>query len=228
MALVLTSAQTDRLKRAFLFQGVDEFTAEWIVRAPQCTLERYARGNVVFDETHFTRSLGILLSGRLRVDKSALGGKTMTISQLYPGDAFGAAAMFVDQEEYVSIVTAEQESEVLFIPEGVIRWAMRRDFNITENYVRYLSNRIRFLQGTISALTAGSAEQRMAAYLLERSEEGAITTAMTGLSQRLNIGRASLYRAVDALEAQRLISRDGKTIHILDRDGLINRLKNDR
>jgi DNA-binding IclR family transcriptional regulator len=38
---------------------------------------------------------------------------------------------------------------------------------------------------------------------------------MTALAHALDIGRASLYRAFDALEKDGAISRDGKSIKIL-------------
>lgn len=43
---------------------------------------------------------------------------------------------------------------------------------------------------------------------------------MTGLSHMLNMGRASLYRAFDALAAQGLVRREGKVLWIPDRDAL--------
>ena len=43
---------------------------------------------------------------------------------------------------------------------------------------------------------------------------------MTGLSHTLNMGRASLYRAFDALAAQGLLRREGKVLWIPDREAL--------
>ena len=96
---------------------------------------------------------------------------------------------------------------------------MRRDFSITENYIRYLAGRVWFLNETISNLTAGTVEQRLAGFLLERPASG-IPSSMAGLARQLNVGRASLYRAMDALEAEGLIRRDGKTLTVLDWEGL--------
>ena len=43
---------------------------------------------------------------------------------------------------------------------------------VGRNYVAYLSGRICFLSGKIDALTAGSAERKVAQYLLSRLEGG--------------------------------------------------------
>jgi CRP-like cAMP-binding protein len=106
---------------------------------------------------------------------------------------------------------------VLFLPEELIVWFMRRDPIITENYITYLSDRIWFLNTKISALTAGSAEQRLAVFLLE---QGSVSSSMTDLSHQLNVGRASLYRALDVLEADGYIRKGSKSIEVTNEDGL--------
>lgn len=129
--------------------------------------------------------------------------------------------MFQRRDRYATVLTAEKNTEVLFLPEDVILWAMRRDFTITENYIRYLSERIWFLNEKISGLTAGTAEQRLAVFLTEHcGPEGDIATSMTDLSRQLNIGRASLYRALDTLEQKGLIQRGNKALHVINLDGL--------
>ena len=43
---------------------------------------------------------------------------------------------------------------------------------------------------------------------------------MSQLAVSLDIGRASLYRAFDALEAGNAVERDGKYIRLIDKDAL--------
>lgn len=202
----------------FLFQGVDEIVVERMVADYRCVRERFIKGNVIYDETHFRRCLGIILAGEVRVDKLTPEGKRMKMSVLSPGECFGAAAMFQERDRYATVLTAEKSTDVLFLPEALILWAMQRNFTITENYIRYLSNRIWFLNEKISGLTAGSADQRLAVFLAEHCDaDGMLSTSMTDLSRQLNIGRASLYRALDSLEEKGLIRRGAKTLMVPDR-----------
>ena len=69
----------------------------------------------------------------------------------------------------------------------------------------------------IAALTAGDAQQKLAVYLLN---SGGAECSMTELSQSLNIGRASLYRALEEMENRGLILRGKKSVSILDPDGI--------
>ncbi len=221
MAEALSRQKIQLVASTFLFDRVDEIMVEHVVSDSRCQRERYPKGARIFDETHFRRSLGILLSGEVRVDKQTPEGKYMKMSRLGPGECFGAAAMFSHREQYATVLTVEKTAEVLFLPEELIRWAMHRDFTITENYIRYLSDRIWFLNEKISGLTAGSAEQRLAMFLAEHSgADGRLNTSMTELSRQLNIGRASLYRAVESLEERGMLRRDGKCLTVTDCAGL--------
>jgi CRP-like cAMP-binding protein len=87
---------------------------------------------------------------------------------------------------------------------------------LRQNYLRYLSGRIRFLSARLQALAAGGAEGKLSRYLLENAAEGALVCPATELAQRLGISRASLYRAFQALEDAGLIQRRGKTILVPD------------
>ena len=217
MADGISKLKLQLVASTFLFQNVDEFTVERMIADDRCEIKQYDKGSVIFDEGHFIRSLGVILSGEVRVEKNTADGKRMKMSNMGPGGCFGAAAMFHERGRYLNVITAEKTTEILFLSEGLITWAMQRDPVITENYIRYLSDRIWFLNAKIAALTAGSAEQRVAVYLLEH--DGA-SSSMTDLSSILNIGRASLYRALDDLEAQGLISRGNKVIQIKNEEGL--------
>ena len=217
----LTRQQLTVAESCFLFAGVDEIMVEQLVEDDRCFRQRYERGEVVFDETHFRRCLGIVLSGDILVEKTTVDGKKLTMSWLGPGECYGAAAMFNTRNCYASSLTAKRVTEVLYIPQEVIAWAMQRSGRITENYVSYLADRIWFLSSRISALTAGTVQQKLAAYLLEH---GGVDVSLTNLSQQLNIGRASLYRVLDELEEADIIRRQGKKLEILSRQGLRNTL----
>ena len=101
---------------------------------------------------------------------------------------------------------------------ALVEELMGRFPEVCRSYVAYLSERIRFLSGKIDALTAGSAERKVAQYLLSRldGEWAELDCSATGLAQRLGVSRASLYRALDALEARGAVRRAGKRFRIPD------------
>ncbi len=199
--------------KCFLFCGLPEECLLGYLEAPGCSSREFQRGELIYGGTQFTRCLGLLLSGSADVSKSAEGGRSLAISTLYPGMVFGAAAMFNDAAAFANVITARASCRVLFLEEAWLTQLMREHFCVAEAYIRYLSGRILFLNDRIAALVAGTSEQRVAHFLLQSAPE--LTISMTELASRLNLGRASLYRVMDRLEASGAIRREGKVIQIL-------------
>ena len=65
-------------------------------------------------------------------------------------------------------------------------------------------------------MSAGSAEGKLMRYLQSAADgTGQVTISATQLSQRLGVGRATLYRAFQTLEESGAIAREGKSIQLL-------------
>ena len=221
MALNLTRQQKDRIQTVFLFRGTNQVIIDRIITDPGTVLAHYHKNAVVYDQAHARACLGILLSGCVVVEQPIPDGKRIKLGVLRPNECFGAAAMFGEKAPYGAVLTAERPTDILFIPERMILWAMRRDPAIAENYIHFLSDQIRFYQQKLSGLTALSAKQRIAMFLVSHADSnGTWTGSMTDLSRQLNLGRASLYRAMDSLEQAELIRRDGRVVEILDMQAL--------
>ena len=190
-----------------------------------CTAAAYEKNEVVYDKTNFSRSLGIVLEGRLRVTKENADKRSIVMSTLQRGAMFGAAALFNSEPEYATKITAIEHSRVLFLPQRLIKRMIEREPEIAENYIRYLSERILFLNRKIYFLTAGTAEQRLAGFLLDNLAVGEFSEMpmpMHRLADALNMSRASLYRAFDELTASGAVSKQGKLVCINNAELLKN------
>lgn len=201
--------ETALLCRHPLFRRVGEpLWAEVLASADPV---RVSRGGTVYDRHRFRRCLGVVLRGRIQVRKEAL-----LVSTLSEGDVFGAAALFNDREDYPTTLTALADCELLLIPQETVRRLLRECPEFAEDYVAYLSGRIQFLSARLDAVSAGSAEGKLMQYLQSAADgTGQVTISATQLSQRLGVGRATLYRAFQTLEESGTIAREGKSIQLL-------------
>lgn len=156
-------------------------------------------------------------------------GHDCLLRMLKPGDAFGVATLFAPTEEgetppNVTRVVAEAPTQALIFPEDTVRRWLTGDPVFAMNYVRFLSDRIRFLNRRLACLGAGAATRRLAAWLDMTVPEGTdictLSLPLSRLPEALGLSRASLYRALDELEARRLLVRTGKQITLPDRAGL--------
>jgi hypothetical protein len=100
------------------------------------------------------------------------------------------------------------------------------DANVAHDYIIFLSDKICFLNRKIIAFTAKNADAALAGFLLEGAgAEDTVSLNMTRVASTLDIGRTTLYRAMDALMRDGCIAYDGREIRILDREKLRSRAK---
>lgn len=219
----LSEKELNTIMRTSLFRGAPDTVLRKVLAATDCEVKSFAKGETVYGGKRFIRSLGVLLNGSLRVTKDNADGHAMIMSTLGTGSLFGAAALFNDEEQYATNITALEASRIVFFSQRLVERMIRREAQIAENYIKYLSGRILFLNKKMYLLTAGSAEQRLAGFLLDNMPVGQpaeLPLPMNKLASALNISRASLYRAMDALCGCGAVVKTGKKICINDAERL--------
>lgn len=196
---------TATLEGCFLFRGFSHAEIEALLCTPGFICRRYAQGEAILSPKSHAPVLMLLLKGSAVVEKRA-GEGLLRMNELFPGALFGLATLFDASHTFPTSVIAKKNAEVLLIPESTLRVMMQKEFRLTENYIRYLTGRVHFLNGRIEGLLYPSAEERVILYLTQHAESGKLTQGLTSLAQCLGMSRASLYRALDKLE------REGKFV----------------
>lgn len=161
--------------------------------------------------------LFMIISGSVLVFRKG-NGLPVLLQRLEKGKVFGAASLFSEETEDVTILRAEGDASTFFLPIGLITELICENSDFALSYVTFLSEKIRFLNKRMSELSAPSVTQKLAAFLLRK--ENGIAQTKVKLASALGIGRASLYRALDELEETGLISVDGKNVTVIDPEGL--------
>ena len=203
-----------------LFCGLEQDALRHLLERSPGTQSEYRKDQDIFTPESFQRGLGILLAGRLRVTKN---NGELVVSVLSPGDLFGAATLYNDEARYASTLTARADSRVLFFSQTEVSALIDESSAVRENYIRYLSGRIRFLSAKVDALACGTGEKKVALFLLDAMDENgkvSLSCTLTELAARLNIGRTSLYREIAGLEEKGILRREGKQITVLCPDRL--------
>jgi len=215
------------LAQNFLFNGIEPTAAGTAFRDADCSCLEFEPEEKIYTRDNYKKSMGIVLSGELKAMKPSGDGPDLVLNTFFVGGVFGIACLFNNTQQYVSEIVVVKRSRVLFLPQSLLHRLFEQNFQIAENYISYLSNRICFLNSRIDNFTGGSAEHRLASFLLSTSAQSEnpllveLPCTFTQLSNLLDMGRASLYRAMDELSDAGMISRSGKTISIIE----IERLK---
>lgn len=205
----------DILEDSFLFQGLP---SQLVSSAKSRTeVVFFQKGNPIYTRENYRPAIGFILSGVAVVQKEG----QLVLHTLCQGDCFGVAALF-HPTDYVSCIIAKTDTYVLFLPDTLLLELFRQDSRVAVNYIAFLSQRIHFLNNKIDSFAAPSAQMSLQAYLRNNLQDSAVSvdSGYSQLARQLNMGRASLYRSLDALEQQGIIRRENRQILVLQPDKL--------
>ncbi len=209
------------LKKLPLFGSVSDALLQSTLQSEHAQLLPLASGEM--PPPHCNEMLGVVLSGKLLI-LSTDEARSVVLRSVEKGEIFGAASLFTEAHAPLSRLKAKGAVQLLFLDRDAVHGLLRADANFMDAYLRLLADRIEFLNGKIRAFTAGSAERRLALWLLEHAQGDFVrNTNLAVLADVLDIGRASLYRALDKLENEGLILRNGRDICILSPDELMQK-----
>lgn len=214
------------LSQIFLFSGIS--VAEIDAATPfldACRLLSFSMAQIIQNARDPIDGLAVLCGGEAAVlsDSSAKAVPLRTITR---GGIFGAASLYSAESRYETVVRAVGECTVLLIPAEIVKMLIAQHASLAENYIRFLSDRICFLNRKITAFTVDSAEAKLAVYLSElpRDASGIVSlpVSLSNLADSLGMGRASLYRALAKFEETGILSREGKKLRITDVSALVS------
>ncbi len=211
----------DILKTNIIFSCAKINNLERIIDMGYCKLVQYSRGDIILSPLNTKRRIILIISGTADVYSSKKGEGVM-LRKLEPGNMSGVSNLFADSP-FESYIIAHEKTELLEIDVDGIKYLIENDKDFAYSYINFLSDRICYLNKKIKYITAKSPEGSLARYLDSVSAENEFTLPlpMNSVADVLNIGRASLYRAMDTLVDQGYIIKDGKNITILNRQKML-------
>lgn len=202
------------LQATNLFSAVSDAELEQLL-ADGAQVRKFAKDTVLYSPDSTEKCIGVLLQGEARVFKDYV-----TVSVLKPGMHFGAVVLYNDAEHFVNTIVAKTVCKVLFLSKAGVDSLLRSSPQFALAYVRYLSNRIYFLNAKIEAYTAPSGAEKLLQYLLSVCDENGSVSGVsaTELSRQINVSRAGIYRALDSLSADGKLQHSGKNIKLFVKD----------
>ena len=204
-----------------LFSSISPPLLQKIVESEQAHLLHLDAGDA--PPCEFSEMLGVVLAGKLQI-LSADAERSVVLRSVAKGHVFGAASLFLESRAPVSRLLAQSECTLFFLERTAVRELLAADTAFMDTYLRFLAERVHFLNGKIRCFTAGSTERRLALWLAEQAEGTPFpVSSLTTLADTLDIGRASLYRALDKLEAEGLIIRNGREMTVPSTETLLQK-----
>ena len=194
----------------FLFNGISVKELDVLLSHEGITEHTFLQRDII-QNCNNCNKIGIIIKGKAII-RSGIDG--VIINKLSKNDIYGAAALF-DKPTHTTIVQAVTDCSVITMDKSFIEHCITNNSLASLNYIRFLAQKISFLNKKINAYTAKSAENKLYTYLLQlpREENKLILRQdMSTIAKMLGIGRATLYRSFEKLEKGGAITKTDKII----------------
>lgn len=212
----------DLLSSSFLFQGLSEEELSGLLLRNEPIASSYKKGELIYSSASSERLVGFIVSGGCEVRRERGSCGPVLLNLLGRGDSFGILSVFSDGD-FPTSVYAARSCEILFFTDRQIQSFIAASPTVNQNLIRFLAGRIAFLNKKIATFSGNRVEDRLAAFLLceaEKYSSDVFPFNYVKCGEEINAGRASVYRAVNALCEAGLISVSEKQVNILDPKGL--------
>ncbi|MBE6537039.1 MAG: Crp/Fnr family transcriptional regulator [Ruminococcaceae bacterium] len=212
----------DFIYELFIFNNLTKATVDNILCSREFEVKEFLKGETIFSPDSFQKKIGFVLNGECRVERLREEGSAVSLNTLCRHDSFGILAVLSSESEYPTKIVASKNASVLFFDGRDLIAMIKENPQISLNVISFLTSRIAFLNKKIATFSGKSTLQKLASYLLTKGHEngGVIKICRTKLSAELGVGRASVYRDLDILEAKDLIEIKQKEIIIKCPEGL--------
>lgn len=196
--------------------------------ASHFTLQQYKKNEIVHCEGETPTHLMCLLSGKVKIYKDGVGGRSQIIRMIKPVEYFGYRAYFSHQE-YVTAAAAFEPSVICQIPMSVITTLIKQNSNLAMFFIEQLSNDLGQADERTVSLTQKHIRGRLAESLLflkesyGLEEDGStlsIYLSREDLANLSNMTTSNAIRTLSQFATEKLIAIDGRKIKIIEEEKL--------
>ncbi len=214
----------DFLQSTFLFSGLSAEKIGELLGTIDFEFSSHSSNDIICSPDEHKRRIGFVYNGECAVERrSESEGVIIPLNRIAKGDGFGILNVFTNDESFPTFIKATKDCEIMFINQQTLYSLIEKNSDIALNVIKFMGNRISFLNKKISTFSPNNTRQKVANHLhyLSKSMGESFKLNCKKTSSILNIGRASLYRSIDSLVADGVINYTGGIIKILD----INKLE---
>ncbi|WP_321517919.1 Crp/Fnr family transcriptional regulator [uncultured Bacteroides sp.] len=192
------------------------------------TIQSYKKNEVIYCEGESPAYLMCLLSGKVKIYKDGVGGRSQIIRMIKPVEYFGYRAYFA-KEEYLTAAAAFESSTICLIPMETIMTLISQNNELAMFFIRQLSIDLGIADERTVNLTQKHIRGRLAESLLflkdsygleEDNSTLSIYLSREDLANLSNMTTSNAIRTLSNFSNERLITIDGRKIKIIDEEKL--------
>ena len=214
------------LANSLLFSGLPAEQLREIGRISAS--KHYAKGVAIFHEGDPGIGFFMVASGKVKIFKMSFDGKEQILHIFGPGEPFGEVPVFHGSPFPANAETLT-EADLLFFPRTEFVNLVTATPSLALNMLAVLALRLRRFATQIESLSLKEVPGRLASYLhylmeeQQRVDKVVLDIPKGQLASLLGTSSETLSRIFNKMTEEGLIRVEGKTISILDAEGLRER-----
>ncbi len=213
----------DILRGSQFFAGLSE---DHLEEVSKIAIDRYFdKGEIIFFDGDEGVGFYLIVEGNVNVYKVSSNGKEQILHIVKKGETIGAVPVF-SGESFPANAQAISKSHLLFFPREKFVNLITNNPLLTMNILAVLSMRLREFTIQIENLSLKEIPGRIAAYLLELSEEQGdrdivkLNVSKLQLASILGTGPESLSRTLGNMKSRKFIEEEETIIRLVNRGAL--------
>lgn len=212
---------------AELWGGIGEEQFSMLKEHLQIT--KFKKNEVIYKNEGTPTDAMCLISGKAKIYKEGIGGKSQIIRVIKPIEFFGFRAYFAE-EIYKTAAMALENCVIAHFPMSVLMKMLSKNFNIGHFFIKYLSVEIGKSDDRTVNLTQKHIRARLAEGLIFLKESYGVEEDGKTLDIRLsredlanicNMTTSNAIRTLSAFAQENLIKLDGRKIKLLKEEEII-------
>ena len=198
------------------------------ILASHFTLQTYKKNEVIHCEGETPTHLMCLLSGKVKVYKDGVGGRSQIIRMIKPVEYFGYRAYF-SGADYITAAAAFEPSLICLIPMTTITQLIMQNNALAMFFIKQLSFDLGVADERTVSLTQKHIRGRLAESLIFLKESYGVEEDGSTLSIYLsredlanlsNMTTSNAIRTLSQFASEQLIAIDGRKIKLIDEEKL--------
>ena len=207
-----------------LFRGLSASGINDILNTVHHRFRNYNSGEMIAVSGEKVERLHIVVKGAVKGEMVDYTGRVIKIEDIQSPGVLAPAFLFGVNNFFPVNVIALTETELLVIEREDFLSMIMAHHIVLVNFLNLISSRSQFLSEKIKFLNFKTIKGKLAYYFLQKSGNGnnsfRLDLTQNELADFFGVARPSVARVIGELEAGGLLVAEGKSISILDKQGL--------
>lgn len=217
------------ISRCRLFLGVTDRQVHNALQQVRTSVESYNPGALIRSRGERCDALLVLLAGKVAGQFQEYDGRVLRVETMGAPEMIASAFLFAPEPRFPVNIVALDRVRICLIPRESVVTLAQSSRRIMGSLLEDMASRTAFLAEKLRLTEFATLRQKVAGYLLERSENGArnlvvLPMNQTTLAELFGVARPSLGRVLHELERSGIIARERHSIRILQSGALTDML----